>query len=249
MKLIQVTDLHLVEPGLTNFGIDPLARLEAVIASINALHADADLVIFSGDLANDCELAAYQALAERLEHLIPDWRLMTGNHDDRAHMRSVFGTRIPEGEFIQHVIDLPQGRVLLLDTLSAGEVPGTYCTERLAWLSALLADVDAAYVFMHHPPMDVGIESLDAVRLRDPDAEALHAALARHGNVRHIFAGHVHRIMSGVWRGLPFAIQRSTSHQTALKFTGAHEVSFEKPTYAVILADEQSVVVHPFEFE
>ena len=38
MKIIQVTDLHLVTPGQTLCGLDPLARLQACIADINQNH-------------------------------------------------------------------------------------------------------------------------------------------------------------------------------------------------------------------
>jgi 3',5'-cyclic-AMP phosphodiesterase len=35
MKLIHITDTHLVEPGLKLYGLDPKARLDAAIADIN----------------------------------------------------------------------------------------------------------------------------------------------------------------------------------------------------------------------
>ncbi len=36
MKLIQITDTHLVPPGERLYGLDPRARLEACIADVNA---------------------------------------------------------------------------------------------------------------------------------------------------------------------------------------------------------------------
>ena len=50
-KLIQVSDLHFVPPSLRLLGLDPRARLEAAIADINAHHGDAELCLFTGDLA------------------------------------------------------------------------------------------------------------------------------------------------------------------------------------------------------
>ena len=55
MKIIQVTDLHLVKPGATLCGLDPLARLQACITDINQNHCDAELVIFTGDLSDTGE--------------------------------------------------------------------------------------------------------------------------------------------------------------------------------------------------
>ena len=80
IKLIHVTDLHLVEPGERLFGLDPLAQLESCIDHINRNHPDTDLVVFSGDLTDDGAPSAYAALADRLTTLKPPFRLMLGNH-------------------------------------------------------------------------------------------------------------------------------------------------------------------------
>src|SRR5262245_62084091 len=66
MKVIQVTDLHLVRPGERLFDTDPLQRLEACLADIISNHTDADLCVFTGDLAHLGDAAAYAALRERL---------------------------------------------------------------------------------------------------------------------------------------------------------------------------------------
>ena len=246
MKLIQLSDFHLVTPGCLLFGSDPLKRLEACIADINAQHADADLVIISGDMTNDGEPEAYAALAELLPAIRAPYRMMMGNHDDRAAFAAAFPDVGMAGGFMQSAVDLPDGRIVLLDTLDEGHVPGKLCDARLAWLDGALAGAQDAFVFMHHPAFALGIPSLDDSRLSD--AGALHEIFMRHGNVRHIFAGHVHRAASGSWHGIPFSTMRSTNHQSALKLHGAYEISHERPTYGVILADGDTVAVHWHEF-
>ncbi|UCI30241.1 hypothetical protein [Mesorhizobium sp. B4-1-4] len=72
--------------------------------------------------------------------------------------------------------------------------------------------------------------------------------LARHGNVRHIFAGHVHRLIAGSWRGIPVSTLRSTNHQTALDFSDSWRLGEEAPAYAVIFIDADGVIVHFREF-
>ena len=72
MKLIQVSDLHFVPPGTRLFGIDPRAHLAAAIEDINAQHADAELCLFTGDLADHGDPQAYAALAETLAGLRPE---------------------------------------------------------------------------------------------------------------------------------------------------------------------------------
>jgi 3',5'-cyclic-AMP phosphodiesterase len=242
MKVIQISDLHLVAAGEVA-GLDPLRRLRAAIDDINDGFPDADFVAVTGDLADRGEPAAYALLAAELRRLKPRFGLTLGNHDSRDAFRAVFGG----AGFAQESVDLDGGRLLLLDTLDPGKVGGVLCAERLSWLDGQLAGGRPTLLFMHHPPVDVHLPVLDRIRLAD--ADALRAVLARHGNVRHIFAGHVHRQISGSWHGVPFSILRSTNHQTALRLMqDEFAVSYEPPHYAVILADAAGVVVHTREF-
>ena len=242
MKIILVSDLHLVAPGKTLFGMDPLRGLEACIADINRTHADADLVVFAGDLTDDGEAAAYEALAERIADLAPPSRFMMGNHDDRARFRQTLPQPADEDGFIQSSIDIDGTRIILLDTLWPGHVHGLLCETRLRWLDRQLVGAAEALLFLHHPPFRLGIPSLDECRLGEP--ERLLSLIRRHGNVRHLFAGHVHRLAHGSWQGIPFTTVRGTNHQSALRLEGPHEVSFEAPAYSVVLVDHDAVIVH-----
>ncbi len=68
MKLIHITDTHLVAPGMKLYGLDPRARLDAAIADINRHHADAELVVVTGDLTNWGEVEAYSRLSAQEGH-------------------------------------------------------------------------------------------------------------------------------------------------------------------------------------
>lgn len=244
MKLIHLTDPHLVAPGGAILGRDPLANLESAIDDINAEHHDADLVVISGDLTNDGEEAAYRALARQLGRLVPPWRLTLGNHDDRKLFRAVFPQAPGVEGFVQARTDLTDATVITLDTLKPGAVGGELCATRLSWLDRQLAGLDKpAYLFLHHPPFAVHMAALDGCRLGEP--EALWAVLQRHpGAVRHIFAGHVHRNIAGSWRGIPFTTLFGTNHQTALTFDNVFRNSLEPPSYAVVFATLDGVTVH-----
>lgn len=50
LKVIQITDTHLSEPGQTLWGMDPYKRLEAAFEDIRTFHSDARACIISGDL-------------------------------------------------------------------------------------------------------------------------------------------------------------------------------------------------------
>ncbi len=87
MKLIHITDIHLVPPGERLLGLDPGERLKACIRDINIHHSDADLCVITGDLANRGETAAYTLLRERLLELKIPCQLLIGNHDNRENFK------------------------------------------------------------------------------------------------------------------------------------------------------------------
>lgn len=251
MKIIQVSDLHLVEPGRTLFGSDPLARLDACLADIDRRHPDAELIAITGDLTDEGEPAVYAALRDRLSAVKTDVRLVVGNHDDRSAFREAFGDApMDESGFVQSVRDTARGRLLFLDTLAPGLPEGHYCADRRNWLKMRLAEARGrpVFIFMHHPPMKLGMPSMDVFRLRD--ADAFYDVIREHGDIRHIFFGHVHRPVSGTWRGIPFSAVKGTNHQVLLDFSETAELraSAEPPSYAVILMEQDGVTVHFHDF-
>ncbi len=251
MKLIQVSDLHFVPPGTRLLGLVPRERFAACAAHINAHHQDSDLCIITGDLVDDGTPEAYESLGEALNALAVPYRLMIGNHDDRDNFKAAFPDTPPdENGFVQTVIRCAAGDLVLLDTHVPGSAAGRLCDARRDWLEARLAEAGArpVYIFMHHPPFDIGIPSLDRLRLEDPDDFA--AALAGAGNVAHIFFGHVHRPIGGSWRGISFSASRATVHQVPLDLRTLAPVPYDHapPAYGVILLENGRTVVHHQEF-
>ncbi|WP_234405995.1 phosphodiesterase [Pectobacterium brasiliense] len=250
MKLIQLSDLHLTAQGGNLHGRDPEQQLKAAIADINAHHRDADLVVISGDLSDDGSAASYAFLASALAELQLPWRVTMGNHDERETFLAQFPTLADENGFVQNVTSIGDDCVILLDSLQAGDVAGTLCSARLAWLEQQLqaAEGKNVFLFLHHPPMSIGLPALDNVRLAPEAADALYQVCHRFGNVRHISAGHVHRTASGSWRGISFSTIRGTNHQSALRFAPGFEVSLEAPQYAIFLTTEEGHTVHFHDF-
>lgn len=181
---------------------------------------------------------------------MPCW-LLPGNHDERQALRRHFPDRVlaDEAGFLQRVVPLSQGRLLLLDTVDAGRPQGRYCARRLDWLRARLdearCDGVPVWLAMHHPPMPVGIPSMDFYGLREPEPLAALLRAYRDG-IRHLLFGHVHRAIAGTWQGIGFSSGRSTNHQVALDLVRTDEVpgSNEPPAYGVILAEGERVIVH-----
>jgi 3',5'-cyclic AMP phosphodiesterase CpdA len=168
-----------------------------------------------------------------------------------AHFRAAFPEAPVDGAgFIQQVIETETGLFILLDTKTEGTHAGLLCEARLAWLSARLAESEApVFLFLHHPPMPLGITRMDRIPLLN--SAALADVLAQHrARIRHMFHGHLHRPLGGSWLGIPFTSLRGTAHQVALDLSERDSApgSHEPPAYALVRVSEESVVVHAHDF-
>ena len=247
MKLIHITDTHLVEPGRALYQTDPYARLAQCIDDVVANHSDAAFCVITGDLAHKGEPSAYQGMAKQLARLPMPVYPLAGNHDLRAPMRAAL-PNVPADEngFVQAVLRRPEGDFLFLDTLDEGVNGGRYCDKRAAWLTARLDEAGErpVYLFMHHPPFDIYIPCLDRISLAEPERFA--AIVRGRRNIKHLFYGHVHRPVCGSWLGIPVSTMRGLNHQVPFDFKSVERVpkSHEPPAYAVVFIDPEQVTVH-----
>jgi 3',5'-cyclic-AMP phosphodiesterase len=248
MKFIHLTDLHLCAPDERVRGLDACERAGRVLDDIARWHGDAAFCVISGDLANNRDSQAYRWLAGRLARFPLRTFLMAGNHDERAAMRAELPGVMDDGQgFVQGVHQTAEGVFLFLDTLKDPTVTsGAYCAARRTWLRARLAEAGgrSVYLFMHHPPFDIGIARMDRIKLEQPAAFAEILAPEDGGHdIRHIFFGHVHRPVYVRWRGIPCTALPGTSHQIPLVEAAAGPFTVEPPMYAVVLIEGDSVVV------
>ncbi|MEM7057650.1 MAG: phosphodiesterase [Pseudomonadota bacterium] len=245
MKIIHITDLHLPQPGEKLWGLDPYARFESALVDIETLHSDAWLCVISGDLTDRAVPQAYDWLANRLARFPFETVLMLGNHDDRATAVCVLpGLPVDQNGFVQTTIDLPVGRLLFLDTFKGGTSAGQYCTARQEWLRTQLAEAAdrPVWIFMHHPPFDVGIAYMDRIKLEEGD---VFGDIVEGSSVQHIFFGHIHRTCFVHWRGISCSSLPSLAHQVPLDRPAlGTSYSIEPPMYGVINLSEDGMIVH-----
>jgi 3',5'-cyclic-AMP phosphodiesterase len=252
---LHFTDPHVPPPGETVMGGDAARTLAAALADAAGRHGPdsplpAAFAVVTGDLVRDGEPAAYARLRSMLDGLPWPVHLMLGNHDDRDAFRQAFPAAPLDGAgFVQQAFQTPAGTCVMLDTHAPGRPHGELCAQRLQWLSARLSEAAGpVLLFLHHPPVPVGIPAMDGMGLRD--AEALWQAVAPHrARVRHIFHGHLHRPIAGSWRGIPLSSVRGTAFGVALdQRPGNVAVSRqEPPCYAFARAAGEDLVVHTIE--
>lgn len=254
MKLIHLTDTHITDKGVAIFGREAIDTLKLAIADINKHHSDADCCIITGDLTHWGDEPSFLRLKSVLETLNLPCHLVIGNHDHRELAASIFPEHFPRDDngFLQQVIDLPEGKLFLLDSVKHGTHEGEFCPQRQTWLAEQLAQYpdDNIYLAIHHAPFKTGLKAMDTIGINAEDAAAMASILATHNHVKHLFFGHYHRPISGQWQGIPFSCLRSMMLQVTLDLISPDEVigKHEQPQYGVVLIDDGQTVVHYHDF-
>jgi 3',5'-cyclic AMP phosphodiesterase CpdA len=251
-KILVLTDLHLCPAGDEIIGLDPSARFAACLAAAAKDHPDADHLILCGDLAHHGPTKVYTNLRTQLADAPWPVTLMLGNHDNRANFQEVFPEApITKSGHVQSIIDLPEHRLICLDTLDGPPAPpdqhsGYLCSDRLEWLRTQLdtADKCKVIIFAHHPVLDIGFDGMDAIKLRNSDAFL--DLIGQYPNVAHLVFGHLHRTISGSIRGIPFSIFKSPCDQMPLLLgvPGTSHSVDEPGAYGLLLLNSDSIVVH-----
>jgi 3',5'-cyclic AMP phosphodiesterase CpdA len=253
-KLLAFTDLHF--RASTIIGLDPVARFKEGLEHALAHQGDADGIVFMGDLSHGGTVSEYQILKETLGELPIPATFMLGNHDRREAFLEVFPEAILDHSgFVQSAFDMGEWRIITLDSLDGPPYPkghhsGLLCSDRLTWLTHQLADAanKPVAVFMHHPLGNVGFPGMDGIKMTN-GSDVL-ALLKAHPKPVHVFAGHVHRTISGSWNGVPYTMYKSPCHQQPFDFemTNSALAVDEPGAYGLIMFDGPNLIAHSEDF-
>ena len=253
LKLIVLSDLHIVPEGDLSHGLDTTERLETGIDFVNRRHGDADLIVIAGDLADRGEKAAYERLQTSLGKFALAPVLTLGNHDSLEVFIEHFGRDHVNDRTgkIDHAIDRNGHRVIVLDTSVPGRAGGCLEEAQLSWLIEQLDEAadKPVIIAMHHNITSFGVPT-DGIILEN--GEAFAELVSGYRNIRYVLSGHVHMSVSGSLKGVPFCTIAG-SHYNIEPLLGAatqeRSAGFvprrEGPgQLAVVLSDENATVVH-----
>lgn len=186
-------------------------QLRRALQGAAAYHAD--VILMTGDLANDEREDEYAVLAGLLADPPAPAYLLPGNHDSRDRLRAAFPrhTYLPRSGRLSFIVENFPVRIVALDQIAPGETYGEFSAELAHWLDrALRAAPDApTLVAMHHPPFLSHDLLFDRIGLKG--AERFEAVIAAHKQVQRIVAGHHHRVVLGQVAHAPVIIAPSTS--------------------------------------
>ncbi len=217
MIIAQISDTHILAPDSSDPQFSVRANaVENVVRDINALAERPDVVIHSGDLAQNRSAQEYQFLCTMLSALKMPYFVVPGNRDDSVLMAEIFPhVQLHQGDmpFIHYCIDDFTVRVIALDSRGLASMKGNFTEIRLCALRTTL-DQDRkkpTVLTMHHPPFDV-TGAIEPFQYETRAAVvALSDLLSTYSNVIRIFSGHSHRARLSVLGSVSASTMPSTA--------------------------------------
>lgn len=236
MRIVHLSDPHISKEGKPYLpGVDLAARCRQAVRAVLSLQPGPDLVVLGGDMLDEDPSPDYCALPAMLEGIAAPVHLCLGNHDSLESFRLAPLPTFPAGCAGYYSFDAGGLRLIILFTAAERRGKGSIDRAQLDWLrSELDAAPRGALIFMHHPPVDVGIPWLDAIKVENA-AEFWEVV----GPFAHCVAGilfaHVHMQLSLARKGILLASPPAVGWQfRADPVAGRAETSDELPGFNVI---------------
>lgn len=230
----QISDLHVLaaqgdEPFDTNGNV---RRAFEKIASYQP-----DLILATGDLANDARPEEYAALAPLLADPPAPLFLVPGNHDNRDLLRAAFPGHLylPRQGKLSYTIETFPLRLVVFDSAEQGKTGGTFAEADAQWLEATLAAAPGAptIVALHHPPFLSHERLFDRISL--DGREAFAAVIGRHRQVQLVIAGHHHRAVVGRVAHAPAVVAPATAYTYSMALREDQKIGVKSPEAAFAL--------------
>lgn len=245
MRIIHISDIHLPNNrGDLVYGKDPYLTVEKALMEIKNLNPEPDLVVLGGDLLNDGTNGNYSVAKDIFEkHNVPISAAVLGNHDDLYSFIKNPPFKLPENYNGYYSFCYDNYHFIMLFSATTGRGYGHLDVVQLKWLEKELKNTNkSVIIFMHHPPVEIGIPWLDKINLVNNDAfwEILSPFK---GLIKGVFAAHIHISLSMFYNGVyvcssPGICSQFDGNTNALKA----QISDEDPGFNIIDLTENSVI-------
>lgn len=222
LRVIQLTDPHLMaESSGALLGMNTRDSLDAVIRLALQDSVTPDLILATGDLAQDGSEEAYRVFADKLRAFDCPSVWVPGNHDNvEILQRVIAGTDLGRRQVIAggwHFIQL-QSSV-------HGQVHGELSAEEIGFLKASLSAHPElpTLVNLHHHPVDIGCNWMADIGLRN--REAFWQVIDSQPQVKIVLWGHVHQEFDE----MRHSVRMLASPSTCIQFeSGSRKFSVEE---------------------
>ncbi len=213
--IAHLSDPHLLATALQYGAVDTEKGLALALERLAAVDPPPQALVFTGDLADKAEPAAYAKLRVIVEPAAAAmgaevvW--VMGNHDERAdYARGLFDSDHDGPQDRVHEVD--GLRIISLDSSVPGYHHGELSDDQLAWLADVLATPaeHGTLLALHHPPLPLPmLRAAELIELLDQDRLA---AVLRGSDVRGILAGHLHFSTYSLFEGIPVSVASASCY-------------------------------------
>jgi 3',5'-cyclic AMP phosphodiesterase CpdA len=248
LVLAQVSDLHL------DLSEAARSRAERVLGQVAALDPPADAVVVTGDVADHGAAAEYEQARELLA-LVPGAVVCPGNHDTRPAFARVLLGRSQGEQPVNQVHRVGGAALVLCDSSVPGEDWGDLSDRTLGWLDETLTGLRGegpVLVALHHPPVPLHLDLVDAILLRRPGRLA--GVLTAHDHVSAVLCGHAHAAAATTFAGRPLLVAPGVRSTVRLPLEPGPELDYaQPPAFALHVLDDdgrltthvRAVALHP----
>lgn len=181
MLIAQLSDLHLLSNQASKVGIDTSANARSLLEHVKK--SNPDLVIITGDIADDGSPSAYAYISSLCEEFKLNTFVLPGNHDNYSHLRKYFPNNFQVEECFGSFV-FGDYRIIFLDSSS-----NSISRQQLVWLNEL--EYAPSILCIHHPPTKMSSFYMDKFHPLK-NHEILWKSLVTRGDIKHVICGHYH---------------------------------------------------------
>ncbi len=212
-RVLQLTDLHLRDPsGSTLLGVDTEASFLQTLEYALQEGGPPDLLLLTGDLAEDPSPQCYQRLQAELQRLPFPSLCIPGNHDDPKVMAQHL---LSDEKGIVTQYQLGPWTLIGINSARPNLPSGFIRQDELERLRQIIDQAQGPYalIALHHHPVESGSPWMDRMRLMNAE-DLLNVVLASPKG-RGLVFGHIHQEMDVSWGSLRLLGTPSTCVQFA----------------------------------
>lgn len=211
LLIAQLTDTHLFADGSQEMlGCRTNQSFRAVVDDISQLQPQPDVLLLTGDLSQDETIESYAYLRSLIEPLQIPTYWIPGNHDQSlTDMERILNSALisPDKQFQKG-----EWNFILLSTMMIGKVQGRLSITELTRLEQQLQlNQQPTIAVLHHPPLPVGADCMDGIRLENSDE--LFEVIDRFPHVKIVLFGHIHHAFEQLRRSVRYVGTPSTCVQ------------------------------------
>lgn len=214
LRVVQITDSHLFrDPTAALLKLNTQNSFDLVLELLQRKEQRIDLILATGDIAQDASMEAYIRFGAAMERLGAPFYWIPGNHDRRAVMEKV----VAHQDAFVNLVKAGNWQIVMLDSSIVGEVHGNLAPGELQHLESCLlaAETDPtiahSLICLHHNPVPGSAQWMDGIGLLNQ--EEFLEIVDRFPTVRAVVYGHIHQELDFHRAGVRYFCTPSTCIQ------------------------------------